>query len=187
MVTRTRNLLLRAAAPGLVALALLSIGGAGEAQAHVKWFCAFDVAGQPRGLENVLCTNFEVLVGLAMVALFAGCLLERTFVGDALLRSFDRATAALHSHTEIMFRVGIAGFLIGLWALGGVLLTPELKTTWAVIPWIQLAMAACLISRRTMPVTAFGICACSRSQLTNTASSTWRTIRSSSASRPTSR
>ena len=30
------------------ALALpLSLGTTGEASAHVKWFCAFDVAGQP--------------------------------------------------------------------------------------------------------------------------------------------
>jgi len=37
-----------------------------EASAHVKWFCAFNVAGQPRGLENVLCADFEGLVGLAV-------------------------------------------------------------------------------------------------------------------------
>ena len=41
---------------------------AGAASAHVKWFCAFDVAGQPRGLENVLCPDFEFLVGLSILA-----------------------------------------------------------------------------------------------------------------------
>ena len=51
---------------------------ADEANAHVKWFCAFDVAGQPRNLENVLCTDFELLVGVAMLVLLMGCLLERT-------------------------------------------------------------------------------------------------------------
>ena len=61
--------------------------------AHVKWFCAFDVAGQPRGLENVLCPDFEFLVGLTILALMAGCLVEGTELGDAMLRSMDRATA----------------------------------------------------------------------------------------------
>ncbi|KAB1068536.1 hypothetical protein F6X51_26820, partial [Methylobacterium planeticum] len=45
-----------------------------EAQAHVKWFCAFDVAGQPRGLEQVLCADFEWLVAVALVCLMFGCL-----------------------------------------------------------------------------------------------------------------
>ena len=37
------------------------------------------------------------------------------------------------------------------------LLTPELTTTSQIVPWMQLVMAACLLSRRTMPVTALGI------------------------------
>ena len=40
---------------------------ADDAAAHVKWFCAFDVAGQPRNLENVLCPNFELLAGAAIL------------------------------------------------------------------------------------------------------------------------
>ena len=36
---------------------------AGTADAHVKWFCAYNIAGQPRGLENVLCPDFEFLFG----------------------------------------------------------------------------------------------------------------------------
>ena len=50
---------------------------ASAASAHVKWFCAFDVAGQPRGLENVLCPDFELLFGLSVLALMAGCLCRR--------------------------------------------------------------------------------------------------------------
>jgi hypothetical protein len=40
---------------------------------------------------------------------------------------------------------------------GGILLTPELKTTSAAISWLQLAMAVGLLSRRTMPLSALGI------------------------------
>jgi hypothetical protein len=37
---------------------VLSLSGIAEASAHVKWFCAFDVAGQPRSLEHVLLFRF---------------------------------------------------------------------------------------------------------------------------------
>ena len=63
-----------------LATAATALGGlmnslfAGDASAHVKWFCAFDIAGNPRNLENVLCANFELLVGMAILVLLMGCL-----------------------------------------------------------------------------------------------------------------
>jgi hypothetical protein len=130
---------------------------AGAASAHVKWFCSFDVAGQPRGLESVLCPDFELLVGLTILALMIGCLLEGTHLGAAMLRSMDRATAYLRDNTEILFRAGCAFFFISIWAIGGILLTPELKTSSTVVGAIQLGIAAGMLSRRTMPLSALGI------------------------------
>ena len=135
----------------------LSVIFSGEASAHVKWFCAFNVAGQPRGLEKVLCSEFELLVGLAMLSLAAGCLLEGTAVGDALQRALNWITSGLQSNTEILIRVVCGFFFVALWTTGGILLTPELKTTSAAISWLQLAIAAGLIWRRTMPLSATGI------------------------------
>ena len=132
---------------------------AGTANAHVKWFCSFDVAGQPRGLENVLCPDFEFLVGLTILTLMIGCLLEGTYLGLAMLRSLDRATAFLRDNTETMFRAGCAFFFISIWAIGGILLTPELKTSSTVVGAIQLGIAAGMLSRRTMPLSALGIAA----------------------------
>src|SRR5450432_1255765 len=132
---------------------------AGTASAHVKWFCSFDVAGQPRGLENVLCPDFELLVGLTILALMAGCLLEGTHLGTAMLRSMDRVTAYLRDNTEILFRAGCAFFFISIWAMGGILLTPELKTDSNIVGAIQLGIAAGMLSRRTMPLSALGIAA----------------------------
>ena len=59
------------------------VGLCETASAHVKWFCAYNVAGQPDGLENVLCLDFEFLTGLSVLALMAGSLLEGTPVGIA--------------------------------------------------------------------------------------------------------
>src|ERR1039457_1018402 len=81
-----------------------------SASAHVKWFCAYNVARQPRGLENVLCPDFEFLVGLSILALMSGSLVEGTSLGMAMVRAMDRATAFARDNTEMMFRAGCAFF-----------------------------------------------------------------------------
>jgi hypothetical protein len=141
-----------------IALAcLINAAMVGTANAHVKWFCAYDVAGQPDGLENVLCSDFEFLIGLSLLALLAGSVLEGTPIGAAMLRSFDRATGFLRDNLETMFRAATAFFFVAIWGVGGVLLTPELKIDSAWIGAIQLGIAAGMVSRRTMPLSALGI------------------------------
>jgi hypothetical protein len=130
---------------------------AGSASAHVKWFCAYNVAGQPRGLENVLCPDFEMLFGLSILALMSGSLLEGTPVGAAMIRALDRATVFLRDNTEMMFRIGCVFFFIAIWGAGGILLTPELKTNSDIIAAIQLGIAAGMLSRRTMALSGAGI------------------------------
>jgi hypothetical protein len=136
---------------------LFTVGAPSAAQAHVKWFCAYDVAGRPQGLEQVLCLDFEWLTGLALLCLMFGCLAEGTPLGGALLNALDRVTARIRTDTELLVRATLGFFLVSLWDLGGIILTPELKTDVAWIPWLQLAMAGCLIWRRTMPLTGLGI------------------------------
>lgn len=133
-------------------------GLCGTASAHVKWFCAYNVAGQPDGLEYVLCLDFEFLTGLSVLALMAGSLLEGTPVGTAILQALDRATAFIRNNLETIFRGSVAFFFIAIWGVGGVLLTPELKTDSTLIGIIQLGIAAGMLSRRTMPLSALGIC-----------------------------
>jgi hypothetical protein len=146
-----------------LAAAATALGGlmnslfAGDASAHVKWFCAFDIAGNPRNLENVLCANFELLVGMAILVLLMGCLIEKTPIADGMHGAFDRVLGGLRTNTESMFRAGCAFFFVSIWAVGGILLTPELKSTSTAIGIMQLAIAAGMLSRRTMPVSALGI------------------------------
>ncbi len=126
-------------------------------QAHVKWFCAFQIAGQPEGLENVLCQDFESLVGLAIGVLLLGCLVDKSFIGVALTRALDRVTAPFRDSSDVMIRAACGFFLISLWSVGGILLTPELTTNSPYVPWLQLAMAACLVSRKTTVLAAAGL------------------------------
>ena len=136
---------------------VVNAGFAGTARAHVKWFCAYDVAGQPQGLENVLCPDFEFLIGLSILALMAGALLEGTPVGAAMLRALDQVTRFARANIETIFRAGCAFFFIAVWSVGGILLTPELKTDSTMVGVIQLGIAAGMLSRRTMPLSAAGI------------------------------
>jgi hypothetical protein len=132
---------------------------AAPASAHIKWFCAFNVAAQPIGLDSVVCPDFEVLVGLSMLGLMTGSAVEGTVVGDAVLRAFDRATAYIRENIDTIFRAGCAFFFISIWAVGGILLTPELKTNSLWVGAIQLGIAAGMLSPRTMPLSALGIVA----------------------------
>ena len=146
-----------------VATALLSIAAnlllTGPAAAHVKWFCAYDVAGDPNSLVNVLCPDFELLVGMSVLGLMVGCLLEPTSVGDAMLRALDRTTSWIRDNTETMYRAGVGMFFVAIWSMGGILMTPELKTNSVVIGFIHLGIAAGVLSRRTMPLSGLGIIA----------------------------
>jgi hypothetical protein len=154
MVSLRRLLPVAATAPAAFVVNALA---ASPAAAHVKWFCAYNIAGQPRGLENVLCLDFEFLFGLSILALMCGCLCEGTVVGAFLMRSMDRATRVVRENTELIFRAGTAFFFIAIWAAGGILLTPELKSDSTLIAAIQLGIAAGMLSRRTMPLSAVGI------------------------------
>jgi hypothetical protein len=152
MVRLIRRLPIAAALPLACLVDVLCVG---PASAHVKWFCAYDVAGQPDGLENVLCPDFEFLTGLSILALMTGSVLEVTPVGSALLRALDRATAIVRDNLELIFRAACAFFFIAIWGAGGILLTPELKTDSTLVGAIQLGIAAGMLSRKTMPLSIF--------------------------------
>jgi hypothetical protein len=136
---------------------LLVLGLADPAQAHIKWFAPFVVADQPRVLDRVFNLDFLALCTLAVFILVIGCVLDRTWIGEALLRALDRVTAGFRDNAGTVLRAVVAFFCIALWMMGGTLLTPELKTQADWVPLLQLAMAASLVSRRTSIVAGVGI------------------------------
>jgi hypothetical protein len=145
------------AAAALLLACVLEMLFAEPASAHIKWFCAYDVASQPVGLENVLCPDFELLTGLSLLGLLTGSAIEGTVLGNVVLRALDQATSYIRANLETIFRAACAFFFISIWAIGGVLLTPELKTDSVWIGALQLAIAAGMLSRLTMPLSALGI------------------------------
>ena len=146
----------RFAASAVVAV-LATVALTGSASAHVKWFCSFNVAEQPIVLKQVLCRGFEMVTGLSILGLMTGSILEVPPIGPILLSAFDRATRLVRENFEIILRATCAFFFIAVWGLGGVLLTPELKTESTLVGAIQLGIAAGMLSRRTMPLSALGM------------------------------
>lgn len=154
---RTSNLrTFRRATAGLAAL--VAAGWALPAQAHVKWFAPYIVDATPQPISATL-TNpwFWTGIGLVLAFFLATLAIERKAPGQAILTGLDRISAPLWSRSDDFVRVCIGAFFVAIFAVGGIYLTPDLKTDSELISWAQLLIAACIFSRRTMPIAAAGI------------------------------
>jgi len=129
----------------------------GVADAHVKWFSHYSVPQQPLPLHQVFNPIFWQFTATAAVLLWVFGYLERKQLGLAILRSLDRLGAGLKPRIEALYRGGGACFFVALWVLGNIIMTPELKTDWQFIPWLQLGIAIGMFWRRTLPLSALGI------------------------------
>ncbi len=129
------------------------------AAAHVKWFCTYDVAAAPQPIHVVLNGDFGHLTLLTIGVLLVAGLLDRTPIGLAMLRSLDRVTWFLRDRSDVLIRAVLGGFFVVLWSKGGIILTPELKTSIAWVPWLQLVIAVGMIWRQTLVLAALGMVA----------------------------
>jgi hypothetical protein len=155
---RTENpLSLKHAMAGLAAIGT-GATWALPAEAHVKWFAPYIVDAAPQPIGATL-TNawFWTGIGLVLAFFLATLMIERTFIGRTVLSGLDRASAPLWSRSDDFMRASIGGFFVAIFAVGGIYLTPDLKTDSELISWAQLLIAACVFSRRTMPIAAAGI------------------------------
>jgi hypothetical protein len=148
---------LRRFAPGLLALAGGLIGLA-PANAHVKWFAPYIVGAAPQPVGATL-SNFWFWCAIVLVLGFfvATRLVERSATGEAILAGMDRFTNPLWMRADDFMRVTTAAFFVAIFAVGGVYLTPDLKTPSEWVSWAQLLIAAGIFSRKTMPLSAAGI------------------------------
>ncbi len=151
---RARGTELLGAGAGVVALALSSL----PAQAHVKWFAPYIVGAPPAPISLTLADPW-FWTGIAFVLVFfvATRAVERSSHGEAILAGLDRITNPLWQRLDDFVRVVIGAFFVAIFAVGGVYLTPDLKTPAEWVSWAQLLIAAGIFSRRTMPLSAAGI------------------------------
>ncbi len=140
---------------GLLGAGLALLPGA--ASAHVKWFCAYDVASQPMALDGVLTRAFGLLALVSVLGLWVGTVLDASGIGAAMAGALDRASALVRERSEAMLRACYGAFFASLFTLGNIILTPELITTLPWVPWLQAAIALGLLFRHTMVLSAFGM------------------------------
>lgn len=128
------------------------------AEAHVKWFAPYIVGAAPAPVSRTLTDPwFWAAIALVLAFFVATRLVERSAAGEAILTGMDRVTDPLWSRLDDFVRVVVGAFFVAVFAVGGVYLTPDLKTPAEWVSWVQLLIAFGVFSRRTMPFSAAGI------------------------------
>lgn len=136
----------------------LSLG----AQAHVKWFVAFDASQAPLPIGEVLTGTFVYFLLAATVSVYLFFLTDRHMYKKRFLAAFDLRLRMFDGLSIHIMRASAGVFFVALWLWNVVygssfFLTPELKTTQAFVPWLHLALGLCALSRHTAPLTGLGI------------------------------
>lgn len=138
--------------------ALASVVMSAPAHAHVKWFAPYIVGAPPQPV-GVTLANTWFWVGIVLVLAFflATRVVEKSSIGETILAGMDRITDPLWKRLDDFVRGVIAAFFVAIFAVGGVYLTPDLKTPAEWVSWAQLLIAGLVFSRRTQPLAAAGI------------------------------
>jgi hypothetical protein len=141
---------------GLATLAFVATSA--PAHAHVKWFAPYIVGAPPQPIGATL-TNAWFWTGIALVLAFflATRAVETSSAGETILRRMDQITDPLWKRLDDFVRVVIAAFFVAIFAVGGVYLTPDLRTPAEWVSWTQLLIAGLIFSRKTQPLAAAGI------------------------------
>ena len=138
--------------------AMMSLGAATPAYAHVKWFAPYVVGASPAPITSTLANFWFWLAIILVLAFFAITVgVERSKLGAGISGALDWVSTPLWTRSDDFMRAIIGGFFIAIFAVGGVYLTPDLQTPNEWVSWLQLLIAMLVFSRRTMPLAAAGI------------------------------
>jgi len=135
-----------------------SLAAATPALAHVKWFAPYIVGAPPQPIGTML-SNVWLWTGITLVLVFflATRVVEKSSTGETILRAMDRVTDPLWKRLDDFIHLVVAGFFVAIFAVGGVYLTPDLKTPAEWVSWTQLLIAVLIFPRKTRPLAAAGI------------------------------
>src|SRR4051794_779242 len=137
---------------------LWALAGAGclaapGAQAHIKWFAPYDVAEVPLSVEAVLSTQFLLALAGFVLLMAGGFFLDRIAA-----MAWPRLVAlSWQDSAELVLRAGTGAFFMALFTAGGVILTPELRTSADWTAWLQLGIAASMLCTRSCAAGGIGI------------------------------
>ena len=136
---------------GFVALFGLSTA----ASAHVKWFTHTDGRDRPVEPSALLTPTFGAVLCVALVLVFVGFLLDGWIAKRwPWLLKMGRTTEAFEQR---VIRAAAGAYFIFLSSGGGIILTPDLRSTALWLPVVQFLAALCLVWRRTCIVSGAAI------------------------------
>ncbi len=129
--------------------------------AHVKWFAPYDTTEAPLAISSLLLDPmFFWVMAISAVFIFA-----MSFV-DAYTQDLNRMInvsryrllkALPDNFAYLSLRKTLIVFFCCVWAIGGVVLTPELKHNSLVVAGIQVLIIASLMTHRTSKFAGLGI------------------------------
>ncbi len=132
------------------------------AQAHVKWFAAYDESKPPLPIGDVLTKTFVWFFLASIAATYVFFILDRIALRKGYLSDISEKLKINDTEAIDIMRLAAGIFFITLAAYSyfmhvTVFLTPELMTLERWVPWVQLAIGLCAFFDRTSPLVGFGI------------------------------
>jgi len=131
------------------------------AHAHVKWFAEYDLNKPPLSIGQVLTGQFLYIFLISVVWMYGFFWLDRYALRKGILEDAVRRYTVSEPVAFTVMRVAALIFFaaIGVYGIFGhaFFLTPELKTDYRWVPWLQFVMALCVLHRYTVPLTGLGI------------------------------
>lgn len=142
-------------------LSYLSIGLFHLAHGHVKWFAPYDLEKPPLRIDKVLTREYVYFFLASVFFIYTFFLMDRYLYRRGFLSSAAQKFVISPRMSLPILRTAAFIFFLSLFVYGLVerplLLTPELKVRYEFIPWLQLAIALCALSRYTTPLIGVGI------------------------------
>jgi hypothetical protein len=134
-----------------------AISAVTPAAAHVKWFVNCNVSDIPLPPHAVFTGTFFLFLALFLTVFYLACRAEQTAIAATFVRILNLVTGPLHRRSDELLRATTAISFALLWADGGLILTPELKSSGFWLAAIQVLIPLYLFTRATLPAAGAGI------------------------------
>lgn len=131
------------------------------ALAHVKWFAPYDLNEPPIFVGDIITREYLFFYIGSAFFIYAFFVFDRWAYNSKLFYDELTRITITEQHALIILRISVALFFFSVAAYGWYdqpfLLTPELKTDLAIVPWAQLLIGLFALHRRTLPFIGLGI------------------------------
>ena len=124
--------------------------------AHVQWFSEFSFRDEPRTLAETVTPAFLALAVLSFVVVGGLVPLDRWLERRDAYQRLNASLEARSDQSRLVMRIGTGMVLLLAWQ-ADLLLMPDLRVPAAWVGWLQFALAALLLFRRTTVIAGFGL------------------------------